>query len=46
MPEKTYTRPTGTQITVTDTPATREYAGQHGWVEAKPKRTRRKKKAE
>lgn len=40
MNQITYKRPSGTEITVGDTPANRELADQRGWVEkkkAKPK---------
>ena len=32
----TYTRPTGTELTVRDTPETRAYAEENKWVVRKP----------
>jgi hypothetical protein len=45
MGQKVYARPSGTTIIVTDTPETRQYAEENGWVEHTPKRPRRKAKA-
>jgi hypothetical protein len=43
MATVTYNRPSGVQITVNDTPETRELAAQHGWVEKKTRKPRKKK---
>ena len=40
----TYDRPTGTPLTVNDTPETREYAKENGWVEAGTKKEKPVKK--
>jgi hypothetical protein len=40
-----YKRPSGTTITVTDTPDTRAYAQSNGWEVHKPVKPRRKKAA-
>ncbi len=32
----TFTRPSGTTITINDTPENRAYAASQGWVEVKP----------
>jgi len=44
MALKTYARPTGTTITVTDTEHTRQLAKENGWVEHTPERPKRRRK--
>jgi len=43
--KKTYTRPSGTSITVNDTPATREYAQQNGWKASRKKAVKNDKRS-